>query len=186
MGEKGTQTRDSLLDATQDLIETAGYFGTGLNTVIAAAGAPRGSLYFHFPGGKDQLVTEALRRGGQEVSALMREVAEAAPDTAAAVTGLLDALADRLEASSWRKGCPVATVALDISASSDTLREVCSDIYRSWESALAARLSADGHPTPDDTATAILALIEGALLLARVHQQREPLERVKRVVATLL
>ncbi|MFC6543875.1 TetR/AcrR family transcriptional regulator [Nonomuraea salmonea] len=52
MGRKGAETRGRLLDTTQELIEAGGYFGAGLNQVIAASGMPRGSLYFHFPGAR--------------------------------------------------------------------------------------------------------------------------------------
>ncbi|MEU8139870.1 TetR/AcrR family transcriptional regulator [Streptodolium elevatio] len=186
MGQKGLQTRGRLLDAAQELIETGGYFGAGLNQVVAEAGAPKGSLYFHFPGGKDQLIAESLRRGGQEISAVARELADAGPDTTTTVTAFLDALGDRLEGSDWRKGCPVATVALDVSSANEALREVCAEVYLAWEQPLRDRLAADGHPTPGETATVILALIEGALLLARVHRSREPLERVARAVPALL
>ncbi|GAA3127301.1 TetR family transcriptional regulator [Streptosporangium carneum] len=175
-----------MLDATRDLIEGGGYFGAGLNQVVAASGAPRGSLYFHFPGGKEQLVGESVRRAGREIGDVARELAEAAPDAVGLVTGMLALLGDRLEESGWRRGCPVATVALEMAATSDPLQEVCSEVYGSWEGTLRDRLAADGHPEPEDTAVAVLALVEGALLLARAHRSREPLERVTRRVAALL
>ncbi|MFC3981903.1 TetR/AcrR family transcriptional regulator [Streptosporangium jomthongense] len=186
MGRKGEETRTRLLDATRELIESGGYFGAGLNQVVAASGAPRGSLYFHFPGGKDQLVGESVRRAGHEVGRIVRELAESAPDAVSLVTGVLALLGDRLEASGWRKGCPVATVALEMAAVSDPLQEVCAEVYGSWEEALRHRLAVDGHPEPADTAATVLALIEGALLLARAHRSREPLDRVARGIATLL
>ncbi|WP_043622144.1 TetR/AcrR family transcriptional regulator [Nonomuraea candida] len=186
MGRKGEETRGRLLDATQDLIETGGYFGAGLNQVTAASGMPRGSLYFHFPGGKDQMVAEALRRGGREIGLAVQELAERAPDTVALVNGVIGLLADRLEASGWRKGCPVATVALEMAAANDTLQQVCAEVYASWEAPLRDRLAAEGRPDADDVATAVLALVEGALLLARAHRSREPLDRAARTVATLL
>ncbi|MFC5828897.1 TetR/AcrR family transcriptional regulator [Nonomuraea insulae] len=186
MGRKGDETRGRLLDATRDLIEAGGYYGAGLNQVIAASGMPRGSLYFHFPGGKDHMVAEALKRGGREIDQIVRDLSDAAPDTLTLVTGLLALLADRLEGSLWRKGCPVATVALEMAATSDPLQEVCAEVYGSWEQALRDRLIADGHPDADDLATTVLALIEGALLLARAHRSREPIDRVARRVALLL
>ncbi|MBG0830582.1 TetR/AcrR family transcriptional regulator [Planomonospora sp. ID67723] len=186
MGRKGEETRGRLLDATRDLIETGGYFGAGLNQVVAASGAPRGSLYFHFPGGKDQLVGESVRRAGREIGEAVRELAEAAPDAESLVAGVLGLLGDRLETSGWRKGCPVATVALEMAATSDPLHEVCSEVYGSWEGALRDRLAADGHPDPADTAVTVLALVEGALLLARAHRSREPLDRVTRRISALL
>ncbi|GAA2859436.1 TetR/AcrR family transcriptional regulator [Streptosporangium fragile] len=186
MGQKGDETRGRLLDATQDLIEGGGYFGAGLNQVIAVSGAPRGSLYFHFPGGKDQLVGESVRRAGREVGRAVQDLAETAPGTASLVNGVLALLGDRLEASGWRKGCPVATVALEMAAVNDPLQQVCSEVYGSWENVLRERLAADGHPDAADLAVTVLALIEGALLLARAHRSREPLDRVARRIATLL
>ncbi|MFD9947320.1 TetR/AcrR family transcriptional regulator [Nonomuraea sp. NPDC059023] len=184
MGHKGAETRERLLDATQDLVEAAGYAGAGLNQVIALSGAPRGSLYFHFPGGKDQLVAESVRRAGRRIGEAMDALAATAPTVAAFAEGMLRLLGDRLEESGWSKGCPVATVALETAAGSDPLQQVCSQVYRSWEDALRARLQ--GRPDADDLALTILALVEGALLLARTHRDREPLNRVSRQIAALL
>ncbi|MFF0247875.1 TetR/AcrR family transcriptional regulator [Streptosporangium sandarakinum] len=186
MGQKGEETRGRLLDATRDLIETGGYFGTGLNQVIAASGTPRGSLYFHFPGGKDQLVGESVRRAGDEIGRSLRALAESSSGARGMVAGMLAFLGDRLEGSGWRKGCPVATVALETAATSDPLQQVCAEVYGSWEAELRRRLAAEGHPEPVDTAVTVLALVEGALLLARAHRSREPLERVARRIEALL
>ncbi|MEV4799985.1 TetR/AcrR family transcriptional regulator [Nonomuraea sp. NPDC049421] len=186
MGRKGAETRGRLLDTTQELIEAGGYFGAGLNQVIAASGMPRGSLYFHFPGGKDELVAEALRRAGREIAAAVDGLAATAPDTTALLTGMITLLGDRLEASGWRKGCPVATVALELAATHDVLQQVCAEVYDSWERILSDRLAADGHPHADDTATTVLALIEGALLLARARRDRRPLDAAARRATLLL
>lgn len=184
MGQKGAETRDRLLDATQELVETGGYFGTGLNQVIAVSGSPRGSLYFHFPGGKDQLVGESVRRAGRTIGDSLGGLAEAGLPVAQFVDRVLRHLGDRLEESGWRKGCPVATVALETAATSDTLQEACSEVYTAWETALSTQLA--GRPDADDLAVTILALVEGALLLARAHRSREPLDRVARQVGVLL
>ena len=184
MGLKGAETRVRMLDATQELIEAGGYHGAGLNQVIAASGAPRGSLYFHFPGGKDQLVGESVRRAGRAIGDVMEGLADSGMSTAEFADAVLRHLGDRLEESGWRKGCPVATVALEIAATSDALQEVCSEVYTSWEEALRARLA--GRPDADDLAVVTLALVEGALLLARTHRSKEPLERVARQIGVLL
>lgn len=188
MGQKGEETRNRLLDATRELIESGGYFNAGLNQVVAASGAPKGSVYFHFPGGKDQLVEESVRRGGREIAQLMTDLTEDATHrrTAGMLTALVAVLAERLEGSGWRKGCPVATVALEMAATSPGLQRACSEVYRSWEEALAERLAADGDPAPEHTATTVLCLIEGALVLARAHRSREPLDRAARSVAALV
>ncbi len=184
MGQKGDETKTRLVDAARDLVESGGYFSAGLNQVIAASGAPRGSLYFHFPGGKDELVGEAVTRSGRDVAALMASTPAA--DTRQLVNRLLTMLGDRLVESDWQKGCPVATVALDVASTNDAIQQLCSAAYKSWEQVLRDRLAADGYAQPAELATTLLALIEGALLLARTHRSRQPLTRVKRSLALLL
>ncbi|MGX1885719.1 TetR/AcrR family transcriptional regulator [Streptomyces sp. NPDC055287] len=187
MGQKGEETRGKLLNATQRLIETGGYYNAGLNQVVAASGAPKGSLYFHFPGGKDQLIEEAVRRGGQEISALLIGLEQDSDGggTTEMLAALLKTLGDRLEASDWRQGCPVTTVALEMAAGNTALQRACSDVYASWEAALADRFEADGHSSPQSAATAVLALIEGALVLARAHRSRNPLDRATQALTWL-
>ncbi|MGO4612516.1 TetR/AcrR family transcriptional regulator [Nocardia sp. 2YAB30] len=184
MGAKGTETRGKLVDATRTLVERHGYYGAGLNQILATSGAPRGSLYFHFPGGKDELVAEAIAQSGKEIATLIDTIEPG--DTAAAATRLLAMFGDRLEASGWQQGCPVATVALDIAAANDPIQLECAAAYAAWEQALRIRLRADGRADADDLAAALLAMVEGALLLARAQRSREPLERVERTIRALI
>lgn len=184
MGRKGQETKDRMLRSARDLMEDGGYFAAGLNQVLAASETPRGSLYFHFPSGKDQLVAESLTMSGEDVAAILDGLTG---DTAADfVAGLFGALGDRMETSGWTKGCPVATVALDVAASNDAIREVCSTVYTDWEHVLSARFTGYGHDHADELATATLAILEGAMLLARVHRSRVPLTRAVDAVKALL
>jgi TetR/AcrR family transcriptional repressor of lmrAB and yxaGH operons len=184
MGQKGAATRSALVDSTQALIESRGYFGTGLNQVLADSGAPRGSLYFHFPGGKDELIGEAIRRAGEDIGALIDSIDAA--DTAELVTVLLGALGQRLEQSSWNQGCPVATVALETSATNDAIQQACSAAYSNWHKTLRDKLEADGRADADDMATFLLSVLEGAMVLARTHRSSAPLQAAGRVVNNIL
>jgi TetR/AcrR family transcriptional regulator, lmrAB and yxaGH operons repressor len=184
MARKGAETRSKLIETTQTLVESRGYFGTGLNQVLADSGSPRGSLYFHFPGGKDELVGAAIRQASEDIDVIIANV-EAA-DTKELIMVLLSALGQRLEASDWNQGCPVATVALETSASNDTMQQVCSAAYANWHNTLRDRLEADGRSEAADLATFLLALLEGAMLLARAHRSLEPLNAVTRIVGDLL
>ncbi|MFD0903459.1 TetR/AcrR family transcriptional regulator [Actinomadura sediminis] len=188
MAGRGDATRARLIDAARTLVEERGYFGAGLNDVIAAGRAPRGSLYHHFPGGKDQLVAEALAVSGREVTELIAGLAAEASDTAELIEAVLDALADRMEAAGYAKGCPIAAVALEAASGNDVLQRVCADVYGGWERALADRLIADGHAPgrADDLAGSLLALVEGSLVLARAQRSRTPVERARRSARTML
>ncbi|MGW2215904.1 TetR/AcrR family transcriptional regulator [Nonomuraea sp. NPDC001684] len=205
MAVKGDETRARIIAAARALVEAQGSHGTGLNEVLAVAGAPRGSLYHHFPGGKDQLVGEALAAAGREVDAMIDDLASTLPAARDLVPAVLDALADRMVAAGYAKGCPVATVALEVASSNEQLRRVCAGIYEGWQRRLADALRADGHAaadvlhaenhdaaddtgndTADELAATVLAMIEGALVLARASRSRLPVERVRRQVVRLL
>ncbi|WP_316527740.1 TetR/AcrR family transcriptional regulator [Kitasatospora brasiliensis] len=113
MGVKGEATRARLITGTLELVEAQGYFGTGLNRILAATGAPRGSLHSHFPGGKDQLVAAALTQAGQEVEALLTGLAAEGADAATLAERPIGVFAERLEASRYISGCPIAIAALE-------------------------------------------------------------------------
>ncbi|PBC67621.1 TetR family transcriptional regulator [Streptomyces sp. TLI_235] len=188
MGAKGEETRTRLVQATRELVEARGYYGTGLNDVLAASGAPRGSMYFHFPAGKDEMVALALAEAGQDIGALIAGAAESGAPPVDVVRRLLEALGDRMEESGYAKGCPVATVALETAAGHERLRRVCADTYESWQQELAGLLVRHGHDPAGAEATAgtVLALVEGALLLSRVAHSRTPLARAARAAELLL
>ncbi|MFC4118483.1 TetR/AcrR family transcriptional regulator [Nonomuraea zeae] len=188
MAIKGDQTRARLIDAARTLVEARGYYGTGLNEVVEAGHAPKGSLYHHFPGGKDQLTAEALTVSAREIDDLIGSLADTAPSTQTLIEAMLDALADRMEEAAYNKGCPIATVALEVAATHDTLQKVCADAYDGWQRALVDRLILDGHAPAqaDDLACALLALVEGALVLARARRSRAPIEKARRTIAVLL
>ena len=186
--KKGDATRARMVQTTADLLQKQGYHGTGLNQIIEASGAPKGSLYFHFPGGKEELACAALAESGAAWRSLLEGVIESAADPRAAVTGVCRALADELERSRFHNGCPIATVALEAAAASDAVQATCAEQYRMWQLLIERRLAAFGVPerTAEDLATMVLAAIEGAMLLARTHRSREPLERVGRVLAAMV
>jgi len=188
VGTKGAATRERLVDGARELIETHGYSGTGLNQVLAVSGAPRGSLYFHFPGGKDELVAAALEKAAEETAALLRELSQQRADLADYARSLVGAFAARMEESRFTKGCPLATVALDVAATNDRVHAVCRKGYRSWQAVVAERLLAEGWEPARAEADAwsVLSLVEGALLLARATRSREPLDRAGEAVVRLL
>ncbi|MBC7977214.1 MAG: TetR/AcrR family transcriptional regulator, partial [Myxococcales bacterium] len=127
---KGERTRKKLIDTTAALLRCQGYHATGLSQIVAASGAPRGSLYFHFPGGKDDLAIAALEASGDEWRARMVAVIAGATDLGAALDAIVTTLADDLEASGWDNGCPVAAVALESTAA--PVRRTIERHFTSW------------------------------------------------------
>nr|HEX4318529.1 TetR/AcrR family transcriptional regulator [Kofleriaceae bacterium] len=178
---KGEHTRDALVATTGELLRRQGYHATGLAQIVAESGAPRGSIYFHFPGGKDELATRALDAAGAAWRARIDAVIAAAPDLGAAVRAVCELLADDLAASDYQDGCPVAAVALE--NPSPVVRDAIAAHYERWLAAIAAR--AGGAQLGRGIATFVLASIEGALLLAKATRSKQPLHTVGAMLAAL-
>jgi TetR/AcrR family transcriptional repressor of lmrAB and yxaGH operons len=171
-------SRTLMVRAAARLFQERGYAATSFHDVIARSGAPRGSIYHHFPGGKEQLAAEAL----QWYAGRMREkLAETtAKDSVEAIEGFLRASREAMRRTGFRAGCPVAAVALDLSPDDERLHEVVQSAFRDWQRVLAKSLERDGLPTAParQLASFVIATVEGALLLARVERSLTPIDDI--------
>ena len=179
-------TRDRLLDTTAELLGRHGYQGTGVNAVLAASGAPNGSLYHHFPEGKDQLVAAAIERIGEQTSELLALAFERGPE--AALELIFDRLATRLERDGFESGCRVATPLADGGADVVVVREAAARVFAAWTDAITDALVARGWKTIAARATAasVICLFEGALLLGKAEQSTQALTIARDAALTLL
>lgn len=180
-------SREAFVDTTGRLLRRQGYAGTGLNEIVARSGAPRGSLYFHFPGGKEQLAVAAMDRAGEQLAAAIAAILGSSDDLGEALGGLVDALAGGLEASGYRDGCPIATVTLEAAGDSEAMREAAAAAFASWLAPLRERLVRAGltPPAASRRALLILSAVEGALILARAQQNLAPLLAVREELVAL-
>lgn len=169
------------------LLRRQGYAATGLAQIVREAGVTTGSLYHHFPGGKEDLAVAALTLSASVVTEHLQQALAPPAEPADAVARWLEAIADDL-AVDPRDGCPVAPVALEAVHSSERLRSAASEAFRTWAGKIADRLVLDGwtKARASSTAQAVLALVEGALLLSRTTGDREPLRDAAAHVALLL
>ncbi|GAA0539491.1 TetR/AcrR family transcriptional regulator [Saccharopolyspora spinosporotrichia] len=177
-----------MLDTAMELFQRQGYHATGLNQVLAESAAPRGSLYFHFPGGKQQLAAESVAVAGRRMGELIEAALDRADGPREAVSLVVDALAAILEGSDFQLGCPVATVALEASAASEDVRDACHGAYAAWLEALRVRFLRWGiaPERAGELATVALSMLEGALLLARVQRDVSALRTAAGQLAGLL
>jgi TetR/AcrR family transcriptional repressor of lmrAB and yxaGH operons len=183
-----SDTRDRLVRSTSRLLRTQGYAATGLNQVMAEADAPKGSMYFHFPGGKVELAAAAVDHfAGRATRRMDRYLAD--HDTVRdAVTAIFDAYVEHLDVTSYTEGCAVATVALDAAGTHETLAEATSRAFRAWTGTLASALEAEGRsPTQAHAlATLIIAAIEGTIVMAKGEHSTEPIATTRDLLNTLL
>jgi TetR/AcrR family transcriptional regulator, lmrAB and yxaGH operons repressor len=180
-------TRANLVQTMARLLSDQGYTATGRAQLLAESGVSNGSLYYHFPGGMEELAEAALEASGQAVADALGEALDGAPNAALGVVRFLE-IAEGPVAGGPCPGCPVSPTALESPIISPRLRATAMRCFDQWEGLIATRLRADGWPerTVAETASATLALVEGALLLARVSGQVSHLANAKRAVALLL
>ena len=181
-------TRARILRTAAELFQRQGYGATGLNQVLTASGAPKGSLYFHFPQGKEQLAAEAMALAGAETGGRMAAAVSAATGPAEAIAALGALLAQGLEDSDYRDGCPIATVALEEAGDAGPIHDACQETYRLWLSGLTGQLRGWGSSETEAQELADLAMsaLQGALLLARVRRDTSVIHTVaRRIGATV-
>ena len=184
---KASDSKGKTLAAAAKLFSQRGYHGTALHDILAAGGAPRGSLYFHFPNGKEEIGAAALALGAEAVRAFIAQAAESAPNAAAFVVSLARGMGANLEGSGYREGCPIATIALETAAQLESLGDAARRAFLSWEHEIARGLERFGMASGDAarTATAVLSQLEGALLLARTYRSLEPMRQAEQAVVML-
>lgn len=170
-------TRERIVEASAGLMRRQGYSATGVKQIAEAARAPFGSLYHFFPGGKEQLGGEAIRVSGALYELLIPAVFDQAPDPVAGVRHFFAGAAAHLVESDFADACPIATVALEVSSSSETMRLACAEVFERWISAGADRFTAAGVPpaTARELALAMLSALEGAFVIARATRDTKPL-----------
>jgi TetR/AcrR family transcriptional repressor of lmrAB and yxaGH operons len=169
------------------LLRDQGYSATGRAQLLAESAVSNGSLYHHFPGGMEELAEAALEASGQAVADALRVALDGAPNAALGVIRFLEVAEGPVTGESC-PGCPIAPTALESPIISPRLRAAAARCFDNWEGLIAARIRADGWPEESvaETASAALALIEGALLLARVSGQVSHLGHAKRAAVSLL
>ncbi len=184
-----TDTREHMIETTAALVHRRGFYGTSLSEILAQSGAPRGSLYYHFPGGKEELVLEATRRGVASVTQLLKEeVLTDSADPADGMRTFIEAVAQVLRDSGYVFGCPVAPIVLD-SPESSALGEVCQEAFEQWRQVLVEALGRRGgieRGRAESLATVVVCAVEGGLLLARARRDIAPLEAVAEELAVMI
>jgi AcrR family transcriptional regulator len=169
-----SDARERMVRSAAYLFREHGFSGTAFSDVIAHSGAPRGSIYHHFPGGKTQLAEETVRYAGAFLSAGVR-AATRDDDPVAAVRAFLAWWRRVLVKSDFRAGCPIVAVTVE-----SQLTEAAAGAFQSWQDALAGVLVSAGA-TPRRAArlaTLIVAAVEGATILCRARRSLEPLDDV--------
>jgi AcrR family transcriptional regulator len=176
-------SREAMIDSAIVLFRRQGVADTSMRDIVEHSGAPRGSLYHHFPGGKDQLAGEATARAGVIIASLLDGLAGQEPGEA--VASFVGYWRRALTSADFADGCPAAAAAL---SSEPSARKAAGEAFTTWETSLAAALTSRGRTSGQAAglATLVVASVEGALILARAQGTDEPLRQVGQQLGALL
>ncbi|MEU1459873.1 TetR/AcrR family transcriptional regulator [Streptomyces sp. NPDC005727] len=190
MAESRYGPRERMVFSAAQLIRRDGVAATGMRDVAALAGAPRGSLQHYFPGGKEQLVNEAVawagRYAGKRVARFVAALEEPAPS--ALFAAMAAQWTEEYRVDGFAAGCPVAAATVDRASSGSSIREAAASAFAAWRGPVAEALTGMGVPAAraDSLATLMISTLEGAILIARAERDVRPLETAVRELGPLL
>jgi AcrR family transcriptional regulator len=182
--------RERMVFSAAQLIRRDGVGATGMRDVVAHAHAPRGSLQHYFPGGKEQLVNEAVawagRYAGNRVARFLAALPE--PTPSGLFAEMVRQWTDEYEAAGFAGGCPVAAATVDCAKSTASTREAASAAFTAWNGSVAGALTGMGVPgaRAEALATLMISALEGAILIARAERNVRALTSVTQELGPLL
>jgi AcrR family transcriptional regulator len=178
-------TREAILTAAAELMRQRGYAAVGMKDIAEASGAPIGSLYHHFRGGKIHLVREALVNAGAAYALLIPSIVDEYTDLGAALEGVFTQAAEDMAGTGFANMCPVASVAAEIADTVEVLRETSATVFQGWVDGGTAYFAARGLDVSKarEVTLALIGALEGAFVLARTLRSTEPLLAAGRALA---
>ena len=184
--QSNTQAR--MVEAGEQLLSERGYGNVTMIEVVDKAEAPRGSIYYHFPGGKEDLAGKVVAKVGQETVYLVDWVASRTDGPEAFLYLLIERHRKRLEKSDYALGCPMMGIMVNATTQSEALRSAVADAFSSWITAVAQGLTSKGvQPAIARRAAAtFVAGVEGAILVSRTTRSIAPFSLLADTVPGLL
>ena len=181
------RSRAALIEKAATLFRRQGYAATGLNQILAEAGVKPGSLYHHFPQGKQQLAAAVVDTAGTGIEQLLRRFLATDRPVADIVDRWIDVLTAGL-AGDHRDGCPIEPIATESVNASAEVRAASARAFMGWSAAIEGRLRSEGWPAAqaEQVAVAVISLIEGALILSRTAGDAVALNAAKPAARALL
>ena len=179
--------RERIVRTAAMLFRRNGYAATGTNEIVATSGAPKGSLYHYFPGGKAEIAAAAVTYAGGVVTATLTALTAEHPAAAAAIRAYGAMLTGWFAKSGYREGCPIATTILELAPETESVTAAGQAVYREWVAVFAAALAREGveDARAASLARTATAAFQGALILARTERNVAPIADVTAEIAAL-
>ncbi|MEW5830866.1 MAG: TetR/AcrR family transcriptional regulator [Chloroflexota bacterium] len=183
-----SSAREMILKTASELMEKQGYHATGLNEIIQNSGAPKGSLYYYFPDGKEQIASEMVLQSGRMVAGRILEKTKDQSNAGQAIHAFLYMVAQRMEETNFYTGSTLTIVAMESVTQSERINLACRDAYDLTIGAFREVLSKDGMDAAraGKMAEMIVAAVEGGIILSRTYHSADYLRRVADHIAQML
>ncbi|HNT24917.1 MAG TPA: TetR/AcrR family transcriptional regulator [Anaerolineales bacterium] len=172
-----SEARSRILLTMARLIEKQGYHATGLNEIIRESNTPKGSLYYYFPGGKEQIGAEAILEAGKIISERLRSVLAGKVQPAEGVYSFLIQMAENVEASRFGAGSPLTTATIETAVTCEAINQACRDAFDMILAAFKDKFIAGGFAETQaaELALYVTTVVEGGILMSRTYHHAEPL-----------
>ncbi len=166
------------------LFRKQGYASTGLQEILNDSGAPKGSLYYYFPNGKESLGEAAVQLAGELIKTMLQELAQKHRTPESFIKGYCKQMALWMEESKYRSGCPLATTVLETTPQSKLVSSAGSAAIESWIDIIASVYQRADMPEKQarERAEFVVAAVEGSLILSRLRQSKKPILNVAKTV----
>ncbi|NJP40208.1 TetR/AcrR family transcriptional regulator [Oscillospiraceae bacterium HV4-5-C5C] len=181
-------SRSKIVAAASYLFQTKGYAGTGLNEILRESGAPKGSLYYYFPGGKEALALAAVEQASQAMQTKVRQNLARSADPVAALRQLLADMIQALQTDGQLMTLSLSMLALETCHSSEVLRQACARSFQEMAAIYTDKLAAGGYPAGQaaESGQLLQAAIEGAIMLSLTQKDTAPLKLLQGQLPRLL
>jgi TetR/AcrR family transcriptional repressor of lmrAB and yxaGH operons len=172
--------KDQIIQAAAELFEEQGYHATGLSQILERSQAPKGSLYYYFPDGKQQLAVETIQYTASTLAGRIRAGLDQAENLKEAISGLVLTIAEQIERSGYRSGGPLTALAMETATSDPEINQACREAFEQIRQPIEDTLRGSGieESRVRGLGTLIISAIEGGTLLSRTQHSGDPLREV--------
>ncbi len=179
--------RMKLIRTAAKLFQQQGYSATGVNQIIKDSETPRGSFYYYFPKGKEELAAETVRNAGKDISLILENAFKTASSFPIGVDNITNKIGDWFEKTGFTAGCPITAIHLEKTPENSILTQVCQDVFSSWVHIVERFAVSNGHESQaHELGEAVILGLEGAWILARAQQNKGPFTVVGKMIKSML
>lgn len=181
-------TKSSIIKIATALFQSKGYLGVGLNEILKACDISKGSLYHHFPNGKEELLVVCIDLMTEEIATQMEDICNHSPSTQTATQTMIEKMVTQFDREGIITGYTFSSIVSEMGSLSEPVRNACDHSFKKIHEIHSNKLMADGFSkeTANSIALMITASIEGGIILSLTQKSSEPLKQISQILPKLL